>query len=83
MKIASQPRTIQPYFGLVTPTNIELSPGQRTSFPVEVKFLADIPDDLSETAILFLFQDQNGVGQFGKGDAWEKMHLKDNYNGVR
>lgn len=83
MKIASQPKTVQPYFGLVTPSNIELAPGQRTTFPVEVKFLADIPDDLSETAILFLFQDQNGVGQFGKGDAWEKMHLKDNYNGVR
>lgn len=83
LSIASQPRTVQPYFGLVTPSVISLSPWQRTQFPVEVRFTSSIPDDLHETSLLFLFQNVDGVGQLGKQSSWEKMHSRDNYNGVR
>ena len=74
MTIASQPRTLKPYFGLVTPEVIALGPRQRTQFPVEVKFLSEVPDDLWQTALLFLFQDINAVGELGKTSSWKKMH---------
>lgn len=74
LSISTNPRTIKPYFGLVTPDVIHLPAWERTQFPIEVKFNADVPDDLWQTAILLLFQDINGVGELGKTDAWEKMH---------
>lgn len=80
--VASNPRTLKPYFGLVTPDTIHLSPWQKTKFPVEIKFEANIPDDLWNSALLFLFQDINGIGELGKGNAWEKMHGKGYKDGV-
>jgi len=80
--IASNPRTMKPYFGLVTPDEIHLSPWQKTSFPVEIKFDGNIPEDLWDSALLFLFQDVNGVGELGKSNAWEKMHGKGYKDGV-
>lgn len=83
LSIASQPRTLKPYFGLVTPELIELGPRQKTQFPVEVKFLSEVPDDLWQTALLFLFQDVQGVGELGKANSWEKMNGKYGQDGVR
>ena len=81
MTIASQPRTLKSYFGLVTPDVIELGPRQRTRFPVEVKFLSEVPDDLWQSALLFLFQDIHSVGELGKTNSWKKMHGKHGKHG--
>lgn len=83
MTIASQPRTLKPIFGLVTPDIITLGPRQKTQFPVEIKFLSEVPDDLWQTALLFLFQDIQGVGELGKAKSWEKMNGKFGQAGVR
>ncbi len=83
MTVASQPRTLKPYFGLVTPDKIELGPWQKTVFPVEVKFSADVPDNLWQAALLFLFQDLEGVGELGKTNAWKKMHGMHGHDGVK
>ena len=69
----SQPRTLKPAFGLVYPTDIHLEPKRHIRFPVEIKMNEAISDDLWQSALLFLFQDVNGVGQLGQGDSWKKM----------
>ena len=83
LSIASQPRTLKSSFGLVVPDQIELLPWQKTTFPVAVKFLGHIPDDLWQSALLFLLQDTNGVGQLGQTTSWKKMHGGTYKDGVR
>lgn len=83
LSIASQPRTLKPSFGLVVPDQIELLPWQQTTFPVAVKFKGHIPDDLWESALLFLLQDTEGVGQLGQTTSWKKMHGGSYKDGVR
>ena len=76
LTISTNPRTFKSNFGLVYPDKIYLEGGQRTRFPVELTLDPSAPESIYQTAILFLFQDTEGIGKLGRSQAWKKMQIK-------